>query len=64
MKPLFAVLRHHYPSSELREELYARIGWSDLVKHPAFQDTCAIHGFHDCARSCFFSARWKSGSGR
>jgi hypothetical protein len=42
MKPSIDALRQHYPKSELREVLYARIGWSDVVSHPAFQDTCAI----------------------
>lgn len=42
MKPVFAVLRHYYPRTERREELYARIGWGDLVNHLGFKDTCAI----------------------
>lgn len=42
MKPTFSALQKHYPKSETREDLYAEIGWSDVVKHPAFQDTCAI----------------------
>jgi len=42
MKPPFAVLMQHYPRTELREVLYGQIGWSDVVSHPAFQDTCAI----------------------
>lgn len=42
MKPAFAVLQQHYPKSETRAELYADIGWSDVLDHAAFKDTCAI----------------------
>jgi Type VI secretion system (T6SS), amidase effector protein 4 len=42
VKPIFSVLRHHYPKFETRAELYAQIGWSDVVNSAAFKDTCAI----------------------
>lgn len=42
MKPAFVAVMEHYPKSEVREVLYKRIGWDDVVNHPAFQDTCAI----------------------
>ena len=42
MKPAFAVLQQHYPKSETRAELYADIGWSDVLDHAAFKNTCAI----------------------
>lgn len=42
MKPSFQVLQQHYPAAGTRDELYALIGWSDLVNNPAFLDTCAI----------------------
>lgn len=42
MKPTFATLMLHYPSSERREVLYKQIGWDDVVNNPVFQDTCAI----------------------
>jgi hypothetical protein len=42
MKPPFAILLARYPKSEVREVLYGQIGWSDVVNHPSFQDTCAI----------------------
>lgn len=42
MKPPFALLRHHYPRHESKEDLYRRIGWDDVVQHPGFNDTCAI----------------------
>lgn len=42
MKPSFQIVQQHYPKVGKREELYALIGWSDLVDNPAFLDTCAI----------------------
>lgn len=42
MKPSFNMVRQHYPKAGKREELYALIGWTDLVDNPAFADTCAI----------------------
>lgn len=42
MKPSFTTLMQHYPASELREVLYKQIGWSDVIDHPGFKDTCAI----------------------
>lgn len=44
MKPSATMLDHHYPrrSAYPRAVLYADIGWSDVVEHPAFKDTCAI----------------------
>jgi len=42
MKPLFAVLRQNYPKSELQEVLFPELGWADLVRKPAFKDTCAV----------------------
>lgn len=42
MKPSFHMVHQHYPKVGKREELYAMIGWTDLVDNPAFADTCAI----------------------
>lgn len=42
MKPLFTTLYRHYPKTEAREAVYARLGWDDLMDHPGFKDTCAI----------------------
>ncbi|MFC5509689.1 T6SS effector amidase Tae4 family protein [Massilia jejuensis] len=42
MKPSFHMVHQHYPKAGKREELYALIGWTDLVDNPAFADTCAI----------------------
>jgi hypothetical protein len=42
MRPLFSTVFGNYPKSEQREVLFARIGWSDVVKSKAFEDTCAI----------------------
>jgi len=32
----------HYPNRIKREDLYADIGWNDLVDNKAYNDTCAI----------------------
>lgn len=42
MIPAFVTVLNRYPRSETRAELYKEIGWSDVVDHPAYQDTCAI----------------------
>lgn len=42
MNPSFQVLRQLYPRKDSREVLFADIGWDDLVKDPAYWDTCAI----------------------
>lgn len=42
MKPAYQVLRQFYPRTDSREALFADIGWDDLVKDPAYWDTCAI----------------------
>lgn len=42
MKPTFSTLQRHYPTTESREDLFTRIGWSDLIKNSAYSDTCAI----------------------
>ena len=42
MKPPFLILAANYPRFDQRETLYHQIGWSDVIDHPAFQDTCAI----------------------
>ena len=44
MKPNYQILRQGYPlRSELQKEaLYESLGWSDLIKHPGYADTCAI----------------------
>lgn len=41
MRPLFHVLRGFYTNA-MKEDLYAELGWGDLVNNPAFRDTCAI----------------------
>lgn len=42
MRPSYQELARNYPRSETREELYAALGWNDIVNHPAYKDTCAI----------------------
>lgn len=42
MKPSYHSLRQHYPRKESREVLFNDIGWNDLVRDPAYWDTCAI----------------------
>jgi hypothetical protein len=42
VKPAYQVLRQFFPRKDTREQLFADIGWNDLVKDPAYWDTCAI----------------------
>ena len=42
MKPALLNLVMHYPARTKREDLLADIGWSDLIKNKAYDDTCAI----------------------
>lgn len=42
MKPFFDMLWRSYPRSEKRDVLYTGLGWSDIVDHPGYRDTCAI----------------------
>lgn len=44
MKPAFVMLNQNYPklSQVPRESLLGAIGWNDVLKNPAFADTCAI----------------------
>lgn len=42
IKPTFWALYMHFPRTTTREELFASIGWNDLVNSPAYWDTCAI----------------------
>lgn len=42
MKPSFQALLHHYPRVMSREELFADIGWDDLIDDKAYLNTCAI----------------------
>ena len=42
MKPDFQRLMHSYPRTVMRENLFAELGWSDLIPNKAFLDTCAI----------------------
>lgn len=44
MKPAFASLLQHYPPTVTldRDKLLVFIGWADVLKNPAFRDTCAI----------------------
>jgi hypothetical protein len=42
MKPTYQAVRQFYPRKDSREVLFADIGWDDLVKDPAYWDTCAI----------------------
>ena len=43
MKPNATILLRNYPRVKdySRSELYSEIGWSDVVDHPAYLDTCA-----------------------
>lgn len=38
----YELLRQLYPRKESRVALFADIGWSDLIKNPAYEDTYAI----------------------
>lgn len=44
MKPIFALLNDNYPRRGRlpRDQLLTSIGWTDVLKNPAFADTCAI----------------------
>lgn len=42
MKPSFDQVHQHFPKNETRDVLYKEVGWTDLVNHPSFYDTCAI----------------------
>lgn len=42
MKPSYQQVRANYPKSEKREPFYESLGWGDIAKHPAYEDTCAI----------------------
>ena len=42
MKPSYLQVRGYYSRSETREQLYASLGWADLLNHDAYKDTCAI----------------------
>lgn len=42
MKPSYQQVRQHFPKSETREQLYTALGWTDIINHPAYEDTCAI----------------------
>jgi hypothetical protein len=41
-RPRFSTLMGRYPRATRREELFADIGWRDLINNPAYEDTCAI----------------------
>lgn len=42
MRPMFAALWRHYPRTDTKEKLYEQLGWSDIINHPGYKDTCAI----------------------
>jgi hypothetical protein len=44
MKPSFDILNQNYqrPKQSPRDALLMSIGWPDVLKNPAFADTCAI----------------------
>jgi hypothetical protein len=42
IKPAFQTLLQHFPRKTSREELFADIGWADLIGNKAYLDTCAI----------------------
>lgn len=42
MRPPLLTVMMHYPNRIKREDLYADIGWNDLVDNKAYNDTCAI----------------------
>lgn len=44
MKPTFMAVQSHYQSRKtvIREQLFAEIGWEDLIPKPEYNNTCAI----------------------
>lgn len=42
MRPALLSLMMHYPANIKREDLFVDIGWNDLIKNKAYDDTCAI----------------------
>jgi hypothetical protein len=44
MRPLFSILKSHYPSAETvpRHALYSELGWEDLISKPEYVNTCAV----------------------
>lgn len=44
MKPLFSIVQKNYPSNRdvSKEDLLNEIGWDDLIRNPAYDNTCAI----------------------
>ncbi|QYG01512.1 MULTISPECIES: T6SS effector amidase Tae4 family protein [Massilia] len=42
MRPPLLTVMMHYPNRVKREDLYADIGWNDLIDNKAYNDTCAI----------------------
>lgn len=44
MRPSFLPLQRHYPRTDTvgKAELFREIGWDDLIKNSAYDNTCAI----------------------
>ena len=67
MRPLYAVLRHYYPTRDQypRSRLLDLLGWNDLLDNHAFDDTCAMRMSAALALSGveLAGARMKGGEG-
>lgn len=49
-RPKFSLMWNSYPT-ESRDELFKKIGWSDVIKNPNYENTCSVR-MSICLISC------------